>query len=398
MDTNLYAGKLSPNSNKYHQVIALLKKEGVEIDNSRPTIYSLTEAKAFLSNYQAEFRNLFSRQLDTSDLDEIEQQEEDLISNLWLFWHFYANNPYQTWANPKTQIPNRIRTLRNDFDARLQLAVNEVEDENTSISKLSFTEKWDGDATLWLRLDIKQPIELYAKFEQFITAMRVSFHGIEFNTFEYDLLVDQWEYIAVIPVINGKLRNDFAWKLHILTTILSDKRIDELVFSFAPRQFPSLVWKELGFSFWDTGEFIQANELVASVSALSILAVQLGDLRNLPNEVIEGGNEIIQQYVENQMGQINQFVQTAFDIMAKLARTFNELTEDEQRSREFLLEAVNGLLELQPLIKPSKDHDGETVFTIEEFHKYAQRLEQARTIAELTSQYWISDAIAQVEN
>jgi hypothetical protein len=63
-----------------------------------------------------------------------------------------------------------------------------------------------------------------------------------------------------------------------------------------------------------------------------------------------------------------------------------------------LLEAVNGLLELQPLIKPSEDHDRETVFTIEEFHEYAQRLEQARTIAELTSLYWISDAITQAEN
>lgn len=76
-----------------------------------------------------------------------------------------------------------------------------------------------------------------------------------------------------------------------------------------------------------------------------------------------------------------------------MANRFSELPEKEQQQRSDLREAMAGLIEMQQLVLPSEDFDGAQTLSIEEVLEYAQRLEQARPLAEGVKLFWIADVL-----
>ena len=81
-------------------------------------------------------------------------------------------------------------------------------------------------------------------------------------------------------------------------------------------------------------------------------------------------------------------------IMTTMANRFNDLSEKEQQERADLREAMSGLIEMRQLVLPSEDFDGAQALSIEEILEYAQRLEQARPLAEGVKLFWSADVLA----
>lgn len=394
MLTNFYIGKLPAHSPERDRLFTALQKQGIKTDLAHLTTHNLATAKDLLPTCQWQFRVLFGHIGGNHELTALQEKERDLISLVWQLWYFFANDPGQGWATPLTQIPAKIRSTKQALEIKIQRAIDRIAVEGTRITILHHIDSgWDGAPTLWLRLDLENPTKLYVKFEELVVALREAIGHVEFQELAHYMIGENWEYIAIVPVVRGRMLNHLAWRLLTFTTILSDAEIGEKVWLYIPQPIPSANWEELGLALWDVEDIRLANQLSEAVAGLSILAAQLSDLRDLP-DLPESGEMVLRSHVEKQAEGMNECLQAALDAMTTMANRFNDLSEKEQQERADLREAMSGLIEMRQLVLPSEDFDGAQALSIEEVLEYAQRLEQARPLAEGAKLFWSADVLA----
>ena len=372
MLTNSFVGKLAAYSPQRDKLLRILQQQGVKTDLAHLTTYNLATAKSLFPAYQQQFRVLFGHMVGSDEMIVLEEKERDLISRVWQFWYFFANDPEQVWATPLTQIPAKVSLTKRELEERIQRAIEKVAVEGTNITMLHNDKGWDGAPTLWLRLDLENPTELYTKFEELVIALREAIGQVGIQELAHYVIGENWEYIIVVPVIRSRKLDHSAWRLYTFATVLSESEIGEKFWSYVPQPIPSVNWEELELTVWDTPDITLASQFSEAVAELSILAAQLGDLCNIP-DLTEPGQLVAQSHIERQAERINQCLQVVFDAITAMVNRFNELPEEEQEERDGLREAIAGLVEMHQLIRPSEEFDGEQAFSIDEVFEYAQR-------------------------
>ncbi len=392
MVANLYVGKLPTYSAQRDRLLEALQGQGVKTDLAFLSTYNLTTAKKQLAAYQDRFRLLFGHMVD-DELCALEARERDLLLNLWPLWYVFAYNPDQAWASPATQVPSRVNLVKHEIMKRVQQALDGISEEGCHVTVLPTKEDWDGASTLWLRLDLRDPTKLYTKFEELLIALRDSIGPVEYGKLDHYVIESHWEYIAVLPVMQGRMLNRSAWRLLTFGAVLSAKEPGENPWLYVPLPIPSGAWESLGVDLWDLEDLRVADRLSESVAGLYLRVSQLGEFGGMP-ELPEAAHAVAQSYAGGQNKEINGHLQAAFDTMAEMVRKSNELPEQEQEERGYLQQILAGLAELAQLVKPSKESGSSWALGIGELADYAQRLEQAQQLAEGIKLFWVADILS----
>jgi hypothetical protein len=392
MLTNFWVGKLPTYSAQRDKLLGALQGQGVKTDLAFLSTYNLATAKKQIAAYQAQFRLLFGHMVDDDELSALEARERDLLWSVWPLWYVFAYNPDQSWASPATQVPSRVNLVKHGIMRRVQQALDEISEEGCHVTVLSIKESWDGAPTLWLRLDLQNPTKLHTKFEELLIALRDSIGPIEFGTLDHYVIEDNWKYIAVVPVVRGRMLNRSAWRLLTFGAVLGDKDPGENPWLYVPLPIPSGAWQALGMNLWNLEDIRLADRFSESVGGLYLCVSQLGEFRGMP-ELPDPAYPFAQSYIERQSQEISRHLQAVFDATAEMVGKFNELPEQEQREREYLLQVVAGLTELVQLVKPSEEFGSSQSFSISEIGDYAQRLEQAQQLTEGIKLFWIADVL-----
>lgn len=396
MVTNLHIGKLPSYSYQREALLQALHQEGVKTDLAFLSTYNLAVAKLQLPAYQTEFRVLFSHLLDAERLAVLETREQELISLVWHLWFFYANEPGQGWATPLRQIPARVKLRQGELEDKIQQASDSVITEDISIRVLDLESGWDTERTLWLRMDLEDPTQLFVKVEELILALRKAIGHVKFQDLAYRIIEENWKCIAVVPVVRGRMLDQTAWKLYTSSTILTEKDIGENIWLYLPQPIPAENWEELALSVWDDEDIALANQFNVVVTELSFLVAQLADLGTLP-DLSKAGDDLIRAHVEKQAARVNQRLQAVYDLMAAVLLRYNELPTAAQKEREGLRQVIGGLTEMDKLARPSEDFGAQQMLGIDEIVEYAHRLAQARPLAEGIRLYWIADVLDHIK-
>jgi hypothetical protein len=230
------------------------------------------------------------------------------------------------------------------------------------------------------------------KFEELILALRDCLGRVEFESLDHYVIEDNWNYIAIVPVVRDRMLDRSAWRLLTFGAVLSDKHLGEHPWLFMPLPIPSRAWKALGFDLWNLEDIQLAERFSESVAALYICVSQLSEFSRMP-ELPDPAFPFAQQYIEKQGREINRYLEAVYDVGVEMGDRFDGLSDSEQGEREHLSEAMAGLTEVQRLVRPSNEFDGSQVLSVDEFADYAQRLEQAQGLAEATKLYWIADVL-----
>lgn len=203
---------------------------------------------------------------------------------------------------------------------------------------------------------------------------------------------DHAEYTIIIPVLRGRMLNRLIWRLHTISVVLSDRKIEEHLWMYVPTVLPSDVQEALGLHLWELDGIKQANALSEAVSIAAMLAARLAELQHIP-DITEPGLNVAQAHIDAQASVFSEVLQRALDAATALLDRFNALPAEEQQQREELVTAINGLIETHQRLLPSEQFEGEQLLRIDQMHAYAQRLEAARLEAEAIKLQWIADVL-----
>jgi hypothetical protein len=387
-------GKRPPNPT---EVLTALRERGIRTDVGHYTTYALTEARNHLPLYQQQFRVLFGNIARHEPLEELERDEKDILDQVWSLWFFYANQPDLNVKKepPVAYIQNQIKVTRQRLRGLFRQALDTMSARGTSAIMLPQTPPWDGKPTLWIRLDIDNPLEYYERVEDVINTLREVFGTIApvpFQDITYYVIRGEFEYIAIVPLVRGRMIDPLAWHIDLSFTILSEEGIEQKPWHFIPKVIPNELWKDLEISLWQKEEVQQANQFAELVQVGYMLISLLADLKNIP-DMTEDGFNILQRYSNQQASLVSSILQQIYHTLASIANEFQALAKEEREQRLFIQEAIGYLMELHELITLGENSDDEQRFTLEQMPEYAQRFGQARSLAHRIKLLWIADVL-----
>jgi hypothetical protein len=356
------------------------------------TAYNLFDARVRLRIYQKLFRRLFIQYLGEDAVTALEERENEVLEMTWALWYFYAHEPWKGAANPRRQVPNRLRIAKHQLRKQVEQALEEIQTPERSAALLDYDRHWNNSPALWIKLDLEDPILLYTSLiEAFPTALRSALGRIELNGLTYYLIEEICQYIVVIVVVRGQMLNELVWPFHTLTILQADDVKEEL-WAYLPQDLTDAQRDELTLDIWDRPEILLANNLSRSVATLHQLTAQIAELQGMP-DLTEPGMERLQNYLVEELGEtLSSSLQAYFDIAEELCKQFNALSENEQQERNDLLAAVQILLEVQEDILPSEGNETFNL-SLAEAVAYSQHLERAYLGIEEIRLLWIADCL-----
>jgi hypothetical protein len=358
MATNFHMSRIKPHlTTKRDRARKILQERGIQTDWANLTTHNLFEAQQRLTHYQQQFRTLFSHLADADALAALEQHERDMLAQVWQLWFFYAQQPDQAWASPVSQVRAQLTSTWRQVEQQVQAALVAVSTDGTTATILKQDGDWEGKPALWIRLDIAHA-----------------------------------EHTIIIPVLRGRMLNRLIWRLHTISGVLSDRKIEEHLSLFVPRVLPRDVQEALGLHLWELDGITQANGLSEAVSIAAMLAARLSELQHVP-DITEPGVDVAQAHIDAQASVFSEVLQQALDAATALLDRFKALPAEEQQQREELRIAINSLIETYQRLLPSEQFEGEQLLRIDQMHAYAQRLEVARLEAEDIKLRWIADVL-----
>jgi hypothetical protein len=391
MFANAVTGKLRDDNPEKKRRLALLQQQGTGIDTAHLSTMNLAAARDSLRTFQVEFRQLLGHRRLTASLDQLEQTEHNLLTSVWQYWYFFANRPWHSYANPRTQIRNSIALSQRVLGDRLGSALSGM-DMTARASVMQVSETWDTSPTMWIRLEVNDPIALYECFQRLLSVLAETLAPIGFNDLEYYIIDQNWRYVAILPIIRGKMLSFTAWKLHTLGTVRSAAPIEKDPWLYVLQAIPDEIIPHLGVELWKSEDLSLANQLSEQVATLSLLAAQLADLARVP-DLEEPGLRVVQEELNRRAQLISTALQAAYDTMAAMLDRFNALSTQEIAERGRLQEAIGAIAEMAAMIKPTDAETQSHLVTLDQFAEYAKRLEQARSLAEAARLLWVSDVL-----
>jgi hypothetical protein len=393
MATNFHMSRIKPHlTTKRDRARKILQERGIQTDWANLTTHNLFEAQQRLTHYQKQFRTLFGRLADADALAALEQHERDMLAQVWQLWFFYAQQPDQAWASPVSQVRAQLTSTWRQVEQQVQAALVAVSTDGTTATILKQDGDWEGKPALWIRLDIAHALHFYTSIDKLIHALRAEVGQVTWHELRSYGIREHAEHTIIIPVLRGRMLNLLIWRLHTISGVLSDRKIEEHLSLFVPRVLPRDVQEALGLHLWELDGITQANGLSEAVSIAAMLAARLSELQHVP-DITEPGVDVAQAHIDAQASVFSEVLQQALDAATALLDRFKALPAEEQQQREELRIAINSLIETYQRLLPSEQFEGEQLLRIDQMHAYAQRLEVARLEAEDIKLRWIADVL-----
>lgn len=393
MVTNFHLSRRPPIADR-QAIEQVLSQAGVKTDLGHLSTTNLWDAKVALESYQQEFRQLFGHLVEPEILTELEQNEADLLSEVWCLWYFYAYEPQNIipWALHK--VPRKVQQEKSRIERLLQQAIDEVRTEDVGAAILPASLKWKGSHALWIGLDVQDGIMLYQAFEDLVRSLQTALGGITFKDLAYHIIQAHYQYIVIIPTVNGRMTNDSVWALFTPTTILREGSFNEQNwFLYLPQPLPPLIAKQLGLESWALPRIEQANRLLVDFSSMLIIAGQASELADLPSPS-DAGQQLLEERISVLTQTFASHFQAFISHVEESLAEFNSLPVAERNTRPYLLEALSAFRHILETVWP-EHQSGELVIGWTELTEYAQRIATIRESAECVRLCIVADVISQ---
>ena len=395
MSTNSLVGRWHQNVPKRGTIIANLEQRGFKTNQAHSLVRNFWKAVRSLSTYQAEFRKLFGHLVDSDSLTNLERREQKVLPKTWQLWYFFSYYPHERVPKADKAIRRKVARTKRELDQKIKKALSKVRSKGTKVTILNPDMSWNNSPTLWLRLDLNDPTQLYGVFEKLVGSLKTKLGPRDVKSLTDYLIEEYYEYTVIVPVIRGRMLNEFVWALFTATTLLSTESIEQKILSYIPQPFPSEMRKALGLKLWDLEDVILANQLYTSISVSMILVTQMSELVDLPEaNVTEEGLVVLKNHVAQQSENLTKWLQGYLDTGATLFKRFSTLPKPEQERREKLLQAATILAQIGNEVLPS-ENNGLHIVSLDKMGEYAQNLEKAFIPTETARLFWIADVLEQ---
>jgi len=391
--TNAQVGKLYPNDPAREVILGKLRELDVETSPHLPVL-NLFDARTHLSEYQQHFRTLFAQHLGEDGIAALEKRESEALEMSWALWYYYAYEPWKGAANPRQQVWQWMKAVRRQIVARIQQALETMQTPQQSATLLEYDRNWRALPTLWVVLDVDDPIQLYATvLETLVSALRNAMGNPDNEDLDQYLIQEVCQYVVIIPRVQGRMLDDFVWPLYLLSILQADD-IKDRPWAYIPAELPEAVHDDLDLTCWNLPEIHAANRLSRSVMTLRQLTSQISEFQGVP-DLTEPGMHRLQTYINEEVSPtLSTSLQTFYDATTNLTGRFNSLPEEQQQNEGNLLAAIRTLVEVQEYVRPGED-DGTCQLDLTDIVDYRQRLEKAYLEVEAVRLLWISDILEQ---
>ena len=390
--TNAESGKLHPNDPKRKMILEALQEQDIRTDPHLPT-YNLFEGKTQLPVYQRQFKALFEQYLGEDETTTLERRENEVLATSWTLWYFYAYEPWKGASSPQWQVPQWMDRARRQVKARVQQALETIRTSECRTVLVDYDRQWQDSPTLWAKLELSDPTNLYATLEAFPKALRDALEGVGLGSLIDYLIQEVCQYIVIIPIIRGRMLDKLIWPFRTLA-ILQAENVQEKPWAYFPQELTDVIREELHLDIWGKPGILTANQLSRSVATLRQLTSQISEFEGMP-DLTEPGVERLQSYVVEELSEtMSTSLQTFFDGGVELLERFNTLPESEQQKRDYLSAAIEALTEVYEYVRPG---EGDGVFELDlgEIVAYVQRLEEIYPVVEEVRLLWIADIFEQ---
>jgi hypothetical protein len=354
---------------------ASISKIGVDLNVDekllRLSIFNLTEALEKLSQFQNKFNELLTEFCDADELGILMVQEKEVLRQIWRLWYFFAFHPEKRMIHPSRESKAKINDIRQTIRKQLNKKLRNKLLGNVQISVVSEEIMWEQDSSLWIKVDVSDPLSLINTRDNLINLVAESIAKTP-NTFLREMFLKlHWKYLVIIPLINGKSIDLTAWKISLWGRL--DRGDSEMGWTnFVLQPIPKDVVKELNLQLWNSSKLEIGNQMIQSIIAFQMA---LGHIRHI-SYVIENidsfGIEILQDYLskfsKNLSKPLNLFLTNLDKIKEELKILFEQDPEHNLHLEE-IIGLASDTIELFTLLEDENENITLDLANIEGFLK-----------------------------
>jgi hypothetical protein len=207
----------------------------------------------------------------------------------------------------------------------------------------------------------------------------------------------QWEHVVILSTFKGRSLNRQVRTMPLYRLTLDGASselgwLDEVWHPVTEQD-----WAATGVSCWDTAEIVAAQGFIEAIGGFKAMIDHLSDW--LPLTEIEGiDGKVIQSYIGRSQPQWTGVVQAFIDGCARLASSFNALSDDARERRAYLADAVTALRDhYHQLLPPGLGQEGQTELSTETCQDWVNAVRSRREALDTWSAAILIDALNEAE-
>jgi hypothetical protein len=350
-----------------------------------------------LPQFQYEFRKLVGHFIAEDQLTVLDQYEQQILAWLWPLWYFFIKHPHRSIKKAKDHCTQAVHDILDRIKERLTTEPISDIPSNVYIKIISETLRWEENSALWIALDGEDTINLYSSAETVITALnQILNSGSDLQPIQETVNM-YWNYIVIIPLVQGKALMPTAWCLHSRTLAMTKKQ--EIFTSWQSIMQP-VAKKNLesaGITLWDNPLFENVHSFISAFTQLTSLVGHGKDIISIPADEQEELDQL-QSYMNCYCKHLSEVLQKVFDSMSMLLDEYNGLNENEKNKRQWLTQAVSHIVELSKHLKPSSAEDDIFSIKLSELTEWFNKLDAHQYNALLAYLSWAQDILERIIN
>lgn len=241
-----------------NQVARLKVKFRQEMRYIHLSTVNLTDMRARVTAMQQQYRQRLSTLVNLEELAALEVREQRVIQAIWDVWDQYARPV--SGVQPAKSAEEIIQLLRNSLD----LALKKLKGEGQQVREIPTARHYEGEAALWLQLDLPQTTALYEQLQTTLLGLHQWIAGVREERFR-EVLFHQWPRVVIVPTRGGQ-----PWRTGVFayyTRLLQVEPQADHWWQHLPRELPPGEFQCLGFD-------LEALQPDTSLQALQVVGTR----------------------------------------------------------------------------------------------------------------------------
>ncbi|WP_139489398.1 hypothetical protein [Brevibacillus dissolubilis] len=363
------------------QVEQIAKEEGIRTDVIPLTMVNLADACTVLFELQREFNSHFKHLVDEKVLRHLEQQEKHILTRFTPIWYYFTFHPKRIVRNSSEALINEFEHRSNKFIKQLKEELKCSSNEARQLSLIAKDVKYVGKNAICIRVNHKGiPIDqdsLNLVYKAVNNALSLE----EDNRLQRFTLETKWQYIIVVPLLDGKKVNKLVWQIPFLTQLAKDD-YESKWWNYFPVEITEEWLLNLNVCLWDHPRTEIVNSMTMELNHVMLLLNHVIDVSSL-NVINPKMREAYQLYVSEISERIIESIQKAF---SSLGIVFKVITEYENNpsipdNLVIIFELAKGIVDVLDI---RTDNPGDRVF----FESWLSRIERAYGMSGQLAMYW----------
>jgi len=388
MAVNTYLGR-GANRKRVREVAKTLKV------NPRLAVLNFADAFKSLARFQKASRVVLLNFYGEGEIDRLEQEEQKIFHEVWPLWYFFAFHPERVMQNALEECSRESLGLLRKIRLELRQRLKRISSADLQVSVVSESLPWEGTPALWLTIDAHYAWDIYGALPSVLDAISEAVRKVKNTELRRYMLEFNYPEVVLVPLVRGKYVSAVAWRISLSAII--ERGPSELGWwNYAQHQIPADSLSELRLAAWEVPELSGAANLMQSTVSLFYIAGHIRDFGRLP-DLDEQGVSQLQAYLDRAVKRLSEALQMALNAETELFDSFNVLSEEELDERPALTQAVLAATNLHKLILPSDDFENNKTLHLGELTEWADRLEQAPSLALEASLLWAADVLDRAE-